>query len=137
MGLSVEASLYSKLTGTSAVTAFTSNRVYPLASPQKAKLPHVTFNQVSDVPHHAMAADCLLRESRLQVSSWSTSYSQVKGLSKAVKSTLRDFSGVLATSGVTVQRIFYEGAMDIMEIDPETQAKTYHIPQDFIVWYTT
>jgi hypothetical protein len=137
MGMDVEASLRAKLYGTAGVTNYTSGRIYPMLSPQEAKLPHITYSLISDVSHHAMVADALVREARMQVSSWSTSYSQVKGLSKAVKTALRDYSGVLATSGVTVQRIFYEGSMDMMEVDPETQAKTYHVPQDYIVWYTT
>jgi len=134
--MDAEESLRYKLINTSAITAYTSNRVYPLSAPQAARLPHVTYSLVADVPHHAMQADCTLREAQVQVSSWSTAYSQVKGLSKAVKTALRDFTGTIS-SGITVQRIFYDGAMDVMEIDPETKAKTYHIPQDFIVWYTT
>jgi len=107
-----------------------------MVAPQGKALPYVTYQQISETPTHAMGADPSLKWSRYQISYWSSAGPQVRRLANAGKDVLRDFSGSLGGS-VAVQRIFYDNEVTLPEIDSENKKATYHIAQDYLIWYTT
>jgi len=143
MGLTLGQAMYGHLSGTTAVTALTSNRIYPLIAPQGASLPFVVYQQISNPGIHAMISDPAIRSPRFQVASFAETYSGVRAVAEQVKSALQDYrtavDGLFGdnTSGVDVQRVFFENEIDLSDIDPDTMAATYHIVQDYIIWATT
>ena len=138
MALDLGKSLYAKLSGTTGITAIVpSTKICPMVIPQGESLPAITYQLIVETPHHAMSNDALLRDPTWQVSSWSTSYAQVKSLSNEIRKTLRDFSGVLATSGVTVKRIFLDNEVEFADFDSNTNKYAYHVAQRYVIWHTT
>ena len=130
--------LYSKLSGTTDLTALVSTRIYPRVAPQNAAFPYVIFFQVSNPGMHAMGNDPNIQAPRWQVSSWADSYSSVRSVAKQVKAALKDYTGTMGgSSGIEVQRIFYENEVDMVDIDPETNEPIYHIAQDYIIWFSS
>ena len=86
-----------------------------------------------------MKVDPNISEPRFQVSCYSTSYAQSLQMAKVVSNGLRDFSGNMGPSSepVAVQRIFQEFEMDMTHRDLETFEVTYHVIQDYQIWYSS
>jgi hypothetical protein len=123
-----------RLSNTAGVSAIFSTKIFPQNVPQNRTLPAVTFNEVTRTVAHSFGGDYGLYTSRMQVSSWSTSYSQAKALAIQVRKSLMDYKG---STWATVQRSFFDYEVDLMEIDNVTKEEVRHIAQDFIVWWTT
>lgn len=132
--MNVLQALYSQIKSTTAITSLSSNKIYPIVAPVNAVKPYIIYQQISNNPVHTMENDADLHSVRVQVSTWSTSFSQLVGISTQIKATLRDFSGTLGTSNFVVQRIFYDSEFDFPEYDSELDTITYHRSQDFIIW---
>lgn len=129
--------LYKQLTTATLTTKLGSTAIYPIMIPQGVDLPAVTYQEISESPVHAMGADPALMFPRFEISSWSSSYKQVKIIADSVKSVLRDFGSTKlggAAAGVEVQRIFFENETDFLDVDRETGTMTYHVAQEYIIW---
>ena len=134
--MNVFEALFSALSNSTSVTAFSSQRIFPIVAPESAKTPFVTIHQISNIPFHAMESDADISEYRIQISSWTTDFSGVVSLSTAIKGVLRDYSGILGSSNFRVQRIFLDSEYDFPEINLETNKINYHRAQDYLVWTT-
>ncbi|MFB5622535.1 MAG: DUF3168 domain-containing protein [Nitrosarchaeum sp.] len=128
--------LHSHITASSNVTSLSSNRVYPMVAPINAKKPYVTLHQISNVPTHAMVNDANIHMYRMQISSWTSAFTQIVSLSTAIKDKLRDVSGTIGSSNFVVQRIFFDTEYDFPEINPETNKIVYQRAQDYLIWTT-
>lgn len=141
--MNIEQGLYKHLSGTTVLTALTSDRIYPLIAPQGASVPFITYQQISNPKIHAMQADPSIWQPRFQLNSFADTYAGAKAVAKQVETALKDYKTVVSglfgdgTSGVDVQRIFAENEIDLTDIDPDTMSATFHISQDFIIWHTT
>ena len=131
---SPQEAIYGRLNSRSGVTAHTSNRIYPHVVPQNAKLPAVVYFQVSDPREHAFLGDPNIAHPRFQVSCFSTSYSQLRALSKQVRYALQDYTG---TTWCNVKRMFFDDETELSDIDPEGKTVTYQAAQDYIIWWST
>ncbi len=127
--MSLESGIYTRLSGYANLTALVLARIYPKVIPQDCLLPAVEFQKISETPEHAMGSDPSIRQSRIQVSAFAETYSEVKAVSAQIKAALSRYSGT--SSGTVIQDIFFEGDYDLYE--PDTGI--YHAPSDFIVWY--
>ena len=126
--------IYGKLTHTVAVTTLCSTRISPGYIDFNVRLPAIAYFQVSDPREHAMGRDPNVGSPRFQIDIYSTSFSQMKTLANAVKNALRDYSG--STWG-TIQRVFYEGQVELVEQDPESKLITHRALQDYVIWWNT
>jgi len=126
--------IFGKLRNTAAVTAICSTRISPGFIDYNVKLPAIAYFQVSDPRVHAMGRDPNVGSPRFQVDIYSTSFSQMKTLANAVRNSLRDYTG--STWG-TIQRMFYEGQIEFVDIDPESKLVTHRAAQDYIIWWNT
>jgi len=140
--MAIEDAIYDRLRNFSALTTLLagSSNIYPLIIPQGSATPAVTYQQISNPGIHAMAADPNIRSPRFQVDSWSSAYSNVKAIAYQVQQALRDYSG--STQSVTIARIFYDNEVEMAEVGTaglkgQSKEITYHIAQDYIVWYST
>ena len=126
----LEEVVYSRLSGTGAVTAICSTRIYPNKIPQEATLPAVAYQRISTRRVRAHAAPTGLARARVQVVCVARSYSEVKGLATEVRKALE---GVVASvGGVTVQGSWLE-----TDADEYGDAEGLHsVRQDFMLWHT-
>lgn len=128
--------IYSEIITTTAITSLSSNRVYPLIAPSSIKTPYITYNQISDIPVHAMGQDAPLEYYRIQISTWTTSFSQLVSISTQIKNVFRDLTGTMGSSNFNVQRSFFDASYDFPQYDNNKKAIVYHRAQDFIIWTT-
>lgn len=126
--------IYGKLANTTGVTGLISNRIYPSILPQQITLPAVTYSQVNQPGMHASGRDPNIQEVRMEVSCYSTSFTQAQAVSRQVKAALQDYTG---STWLAVQRIFFDDETDQSTVDPESKQITYRVIQDFICWYST
>jgi len=133
---SVGQAIYNHLKASSDVTNIISTKIYPSVLPQGGSLPACTYSQISGVRIHAMGQDPGLTHPRYQISSWSTSYSQVHSLAEKVRQSLQDYSGTTG-GGVNIQRIFFDQETELPEVDQDSRLVTYQIAQEYIIWYST
>ncbi len=116
-----------------AVPGYVANRIYPTISPKNAAFPYLVYFKVSDPSLHAMKNDLTIARPRVQVSTWSTSYSEAKAIALQIRIALQDFSG--STGGITFKRIFFDNEYDLPEVDLKAKKIYHHIAQDFIAWH--
>ncbi len=127
--------IYGKLANTApATTILGSTKIYPMVIPQGVALPAITYSQISDPREHAMVGDPNIMHPRYQVSSWSTSYSQVKSLAYQVRLALQDLQ---TSTGTNIHRVFFENEIEMSEVDPMSKEITFHIAQDYIIWWSS
>lgn len=86
-----EAEVYSLLKNDAGVNALVSGRVYPLVAPQNVAKPYVTYQVVSGLKFQCMGGQIYQGDFRFQIDVWSTTYSNVKAISEAVKNCLIGF----------------------------------------------
>ena len=83
--MGIEAGIYSRLSGSTAITALVGTRVYPQAVPQGASYPNVAFSVVTDEVIHSTPGPTTLRQASLEVDCYSqNSYSTAISISEAV-----------------------------------------------------
>lgn len=138
--MSLEGDLYTKLNSSTAraLSGLATGKIYQNALPIGKALPALVYSRVSDTPVHAMGADANLRAARFQFDCLSTSPSQGKTVAEGVMTSLRDFSGQLTgtSTGITVQRIFFDGLMSDVIIDADVKRTVFRYALDFIIWST-
>ena len=120
------------------IAGLTSNRIYPIVAPPNATFPFVVYQMISNPPTHASVADADIHHPRYQFACFSDSYTEAHSVADAVEGVLRDFTGTLGgTSGVPVQRIFFDSEMEFATQDVETKETTHGVYSDYIIWHTT
>lgn len=137
--MDLEQSIYRNLVTSTALTDLVSSSgVFPMIIPQGESLPAIAYNSVSVFYPHAMVADPNIQRTRVQISSWSTSYSEVRSVAKQVVTAMRDFNGRLgSTGGVIAHRVFIDNEAVFHDFDSETNTLKYHIAQDYMIWWSS
>lgn len=99
--MTIEADLYTKLTGASAVSDLVGTRVYPLNLPQKPAYPAVTYQRISTVPVKVMgttSARVALMQARFQIDAWASTPDGATALADAVFAAIEGWSKTAATA---------------------------------------
>ena len=111
--MSLEAGLYTLLSGTAGVAALVGTRIYPVVAPQNATLRRITYFRVTDTPGYVFStAAPKTGEPLFQVSCWGASYASAKAVAEAVKAVLGAYtSGTVG--GVSVLAMYLEDERDL------------------------
>ena len=127
--MSLHTSLYTNLKGTTAITDYVAQRIYPSDEvPQRTEFPYLTFECVSNVPFHLMVADADVYRPRYAFHIFANKVSDIEGIEIELKTALQDYRGTM--SGTVIQRAFYENAYN-GEYEPELDI--HHRILDFII----
>lgn len=125
----LEEALYTKLTGTTAITDLVSTRVYPIQLPQDPTIPAIVYQRVDTPRTHAYTGPTGLARPRFQFDCIGTSYSQAKTLGNTLRQTLDGLRDTI--SGVWIQ-----GVMSLNEVDFfDPAVDMYRISIDFMILY--
>lgn len=133
--MEIEAGLYSKLSGTAAVTALVGTRMYPLAAPQTAAMPNLAWQWISGRPGIAhgyaagTAAGTAGAEARIQITCLAATYTAAKALAAAVRTALHGASG--SWGGLSVGECRVDNERD--EYSRPFTASVVRL--DVMVWY--
>jgi hypothetical protein len=136
--MNVREAIYSKLSGTSAITALVDYRIYPAALPQGVEYPAISYDLITQEPGaRAMGQDPALYYYRFQVSSWGQTLASAQSVADAVITALRDSSGTWGgVGGISAQRCFFMSENEIYNPLNSEETEAYHIAQDFEIWFT-
>ena len=74
----IESTVYSTLSGASAVSSLVGSRIYPLVRPQGDALPAIVYQRISTVPVNSLDGDSGLDEVRIQIACVAPTYAQAK-----------------------------------------------------------
>lgn len=114
--------------------AYLDGRVYPVALPQKAKLPAATYQVITAEREHAMGADPGTVHARVQVDIYADSYISTASGRKRVKDAMSRFSGT--ASGVEVHDVYLDSERDAFIDQLEDGARTvWRRSLDFMLHY--
>lgn len=127
--MTMEASLFSFLTGNAGIAALIGTRVYPGIIPQSGVQPCIVYNKSSRSRQQLFCGTDGLLLTRLEIDCYADSYIQSVALANAVTSALQDFSGDM--NGTTVPRIFLENEIDLSDIEPGL----YRQSQTWAMWH--
>lgn len=119
-----EAFLYQRLTSQTAVSSLIGSRVYPLIAPQGAPLPLVVYQRVSVDRPQSLTGNVGNPVVTLQLTSYGTSYTNVKAIARAVRLTVDGWTGT--TAGVTIQRTTLVTEADGVDVPQDDQMLPYY-----------
>lgn len=121
--MSVEEKIFSAITASTAITAVTSTRIYPLAIPQGvAAFPALVYSRAGSLRVHSLSGYSGLENAQIEVTCWATRYDDAKGLAASVHTAMQN-----ATS---FQSLLTDDADGI-----EPDAGLYSITLNFSVWH--
>lgn len=122
-----EAFLYQRLTSRTAVSSLIGSRVYPMMAPQGAPLPLVVYQRTGVDRPQSLAGNVGNPVITLQLTSYGTSYTNVKTIARAVRLAVDGWTGT--TASVTIQRSTLVTESDGMEIPADDQQLPYYSVQ--------
>jgi hypothetical protein len=112
----IETIVHARLVGHAGLSALMGSRWYPALLPQAPTYPAGTYQVISDPPYQVLGVEVAPRRPRVQLTVWSTLYSDVAA---AIEQARAAFDGWSTTSGgTTVRYTRMEGGGDLY--DPET-----------------
>lgn len=112
--MTVEADIFSRLSGYTTLAALIGTRVYPSLLPQNATYPAVSYRRVSSERPPVMGDDTGIVRARFQFDVWATSYSGMIAVKELVREAMQRYSG---TATVTILETFILMDMDLYEDD--------------------
>lgn len=86
-----EMQVYELLKNDTGVKALINARVYPLVAPQNVQKPYITYRVVTGLKIQCLGGQIFQGDYRMQLDCYSTTYSNVKAISQAVKNCLVGF----------------------------------------------
>lgn len=113
--MTVEASLYTRLSTWPALLALVSDRVYPMILPQNCTLPAVTYQRIASQPRVlAMGTDPGMARPRFQITAWAVDFDTARAVIDVCRLALERWrsSGSSIDDGYVV--------MELDNYDPET-----------------
>ena len=126
--MTVEAVLFSRLSGFAGLSALISARVYPLVAPQNVQQPYLTYRRVSSIRESAFGSDSNNVTARFQIDVWASSFASARNVAEQVRLAMQRWRN---TTGTVVDDTFIENQIDLYE--PEID--TFHIAVDIRVHY--
>jgi hypothetical protein len=127
----IETAIQKELSGTAAVSALVSNRIYFVKAPQDVIKPYIVFFKVSAPREHTHDGAAGLVEARFQFDVFATTYIAAKAIAGQIQAILQGYSGTMGgAGGVYVNGCFYDDEQDLWEED----TNLYHIAMDFLMW---
>jgi len=134
--MSIEAEIFTRLSGFAGLLALVGSRIYPVELPQNVEMPAVNYQRVSAPRVSAMGVDTGIVLARFQFDCWSGehadgtmgTFDETRAVAKQVRLALQRWRN---TSGTIVQDSFIVGDIDV----PEPEPGTYHAALDFKIIY--
>lgn len=126
--MSIEETVYTRLSEYTGLSALVANRIYPNIKAQDATMPCVTYRRVSSIRFSAMGEDAEVVKSRFQVDVWAMTYDEASAVRDQVVSAMQRWKN---GTGTVVQDTFIITETDLFETD----TRQHHIAIDIEINY--
>jgi len=110
------------------------NRVYPGTRPQASALPAIVLNTISSTPSYSDDGEDGIREDRVQIDCWGSTYASAKSVARAVTTALSAYRGTV--DDVTFQYITLDLQHDFRESGSNAAEYLFRTSLDFLVTYS-
>ncbi len=127
--MSIEAALYSKLTGDAGVAALVGSRVYPMHMPQAGTLPALVYERITTVRSYAHDGQQSPTLVRMQVDSIAGTLAAAEPCAAAVLACLSGFVGTVG--GVDIRSCFAENQVNL----PDEETGLVRVVQDYLITF--
>ena len=124
----IEAAIRSILVNDTTVKDITT-RCYPVTIPQSPTYPLILYTKITGMRDHHLRGPSGHAHPRLQIESWSKSYSEAKTLAAAIRKALDGYSGT--ASGTVIRSCLIESERDIFE----SEIEVYRVTSDWFIWH--
>jgi len=131
----IEASLRTRLAATAAVTAIVSTRMYYMQAPQATALPYVILERIDTNRLNTLSGSTTTSEVRIQVACLASTYTGVKALADAVRTSLSGWTSP-ATDPVVAMVHLIDERDQLQAPQLGEDFGVYEIQQDYNVWYS-
>ena len=122
-----EAFLFQRLTSQTNVSSLIGSRVFPLIAPQGTPLPLVVYQRTSVERPQSLAGNVGNPVVTLQLTTYGTSYTNVKQIARFVRFAVDGWTGT--TAGVTIQRTTLVSEADGVDLPADDQMLPYYSVQ--------
>ena len=122
-----EAFIYQRLTSHTSVSQYVDTRVYPMVAAMGATLPLIAYQRVSVERPQSLSGNVGNPLITIQLTSYDTSYTNVKAIARAVRLRMDNWTGT--TAGVTIQRTTLVSEADGVDMPQDDQMLPYYSVQ--------
>lgn len=132
--MSIEASLFSKLSGDARITSIVGQKISPHVAKRDSELPYITFQRLDSEGVQHMLRPSALVEELFQFDCYSDSSVQVDAMAEALRDIMDGLRGTIGTD--EVRRITLQDRRDF--VTPENQGAEEYVfraSMDFSIWY--
>jgi hypothetical protein len=119
-----EAFLFQRLTSQTAVSSLIGSRVFPLLAPTGTPLPLLIYQRTAVERPQSLAGNVGNPMITLQLTTYGTSYTNVKSIARAVRLAVDGWTGT--TAGVTIQRTTLVNEADGVDMPQDDQMLPYY-----------
>ena len=128
--MSIEETIYTRLSGYSGLSALVADRIYPNVKAQDAALPYVTYRRVSSTRYSAMGTDAPVVKARFQLDVFAATYDSMSAVRDQVRAAMQRWRN--SGTGSTVQDTFIENETDLFEDDTRQQHVAIDVEVNYI-----
>jgi hypothetical protein len=96
----IESGLTSLINADATTTSLIAGRIYPLVLPETPTYPALTYRTISSLPTYDLNGDVVETKTRIEFTSWSTSYGDCKTVNEAIRAVLESYKGTLSNGAV-------------------------------------
>jgi len=126
--MSIDSSLYTRLSTYAGLIALTSTRIYPPPVPQNPTYPLVTYQEIDRVPVKVMGTNAGVVHIRYQIDSWASTLAAAKAVAAQIALALDNYAGT--SDSVVIKNCF----LDMGQSSPYDDEEGVHrYIQDFII----
>lgn len=134
--MTIQEALYSYLSAYTALTTYTSNRVYPEYLPQAPKYPCVSYARISEEEVDTLEQPDTLIAPTFQVDCFATSAATANAMGVVVRAAFKNYSGLMGgSSGVTVSAIDKVSSINNTYTDSDGRIIAHVVSADYQIWY--
>lgn len=127
--MSIEAALYSKLTGDSGVAAVVGARIYPMHMPQAGTLPALVYERIDTMRTYGHDGQHSPTTVRMQVDSIAATLATAVSCADAVLAALSGFKGTVGA--VDVRACFAANQINL----PDEETGLVRVIQDYLITF--
>ncbi len=90
--MNIGKAIYSILKDDTVIDTLVADRVYPISAPQRYSFPLIVYSVISVVPYDTKSGPSTVDEVRIQIDSFSKTYSNMVGIDSAIRSAMDRYS---------------------------------------------
>lgn len=122
-----------------AIAALVDGRMYPLRLPEKAALPAIVYQQISDTRDPHLRGPSGLSKKRYQVDCYAAKHPDARALGELVRQRLDTFAGTWtddASPAIAIRvAVFFQTAIELF--DEDIHGGSCRHSADYFVWHGT